>query len=46
VALASQGNVQEALSHFRRAAEIRPDYQDAQDNLKTAIEVLGPAGVR
>ena len=33
VALASLGQIDEALAHFREALAIQPDYADAQENL-------------
>jgi Flp pilus assembly protein TadD len=36
VALASMGQVDDARTHFRRAVELRPDFQEARRNLDQA----------
>jgi hypothetical protein len=39
VILAERGRFDEARDHFRKALQIRPDYRDAQQNLKLAREL-------
>jgi tetratricopeptide (TPR) repeat protein len=39
VALASLGQIDEALAHFRAALAIRPDYTDAQENLNLVLQM-------
>ena len=41
IALASQGNIREAVTLFERALAIKPDFPDAQRNLATARQALG-----
>ncbi len=40
-ALKEWGRIDEAIAHFRRALEIRPDYPDAQLNLANALAEKG-----
>lgn len=41
VALASLGNLQEAITHFTRAVTVAPDFAEAQQNLAAARAALG-----
>jgi len=36
-ALLLQGNIDEAVAHFREALRIQPDYPTAQNNLRDAL---------
>jgi Flp pilus assembly protein TadD len=37
IILARKGKVDEAISHFRQALQIRPDYKEAHNNLQVAL---------
>lgn len=39
IALAIKGNLKEAAEHFRRAIDLKPDYEDARRALKLALEM-------
>ena len=41
IALASQGDVKEALAYFERAIQLRPDFADAIRNRAMALKALG-----
>jgi protein O-mannosyl-transferase len=41
IALASRGQVVEAIAHFRKAVEIKPDYADAHNSLGLALAGRG-----
>ena len=41
LALAQKGQVDEAVTHFRKALEIKPDYANAHQNLGVALEGRG-----
>jgi protein O-GlcNAc transferase len=46
VAVGMLGRLDEAIGHFRRALQIRPDYSDAQRNLAAALQAIGSPGRR
>jgi Flp pilus assembly protein TadD len=37
IAYANDGRIDEAAKHFRRAIELRPDFQAARDNLNALL---------
>ena len=39
--LAGRGQVDEAIAHYRKALEIKPDYAEAHNNLGTALAARG-----
>ena len=41
VALQEEGRVDEAIRHYQRAAELRPDYAPAHNNMGTALRAMG-----
>jgi tetratricopeptide (TPR) repeat protein len=41
IALASGGRVDEAVAHYRKALEIKPDYSEAHNNLANALAAQG-----
>ncbi|HKQ49414.1 MAG TPA: tetratricopeptide repeat protein [Phycisphaerae bacterium] len=42
--LDDRGRLHEAIEHYRRALQLRPDYADAHNNLGAALETLGRHG--
>jgi Flp pilus assembly protein TadD len=43
-ALQETGRLDEAIAHYRRALELRPDYTPAMNNLGTALRAAGQSG--
>jgi Flp pilus assembly protein TadD len=39
IALASKGDVEDAVVHFKSALRLRPDFAGARDNLDKAMEL-------
>jgi Tfp pilus assembly protein PilF len=39
--LANQGKLDEAIQHYERALQLRPDYADALNNLGAALAAQG-----
>jgi tetratricopeptide (TPR) repeat protein len=44
IVLASSGRIDEAIEHYRKALEIKPDYPDAHNNLGIALASCGRIG--
>jgi Flp pilus assembly protein TadD len=46
VLLAKMGRAGEASEHFRAALRIRPDYREAEDNLRLSSAAQSGSGIR
>ena len=42
IALASQGNLDDAIDQFQQALTLRPDFEDARRNLASAVQLRRP----